>query len=237
MRWGRLGLSRRIYHDWGVFADAHDDPIPLCLRLSMSLGDKGHHESPVVALVGACSPSPKGDQPGSSGPPPGVELGPQIDWQHPLHGGITVATGAAAASYVVFKVVDPGIGTPTLVQVDDPSQVDLASRIVAFVYDLPNYGTVNVEEQEATLGTDQNLIARANAFTTTPSPDALAAQFHMVPLGPAKPFSFPSERRGLWIGCREVSSSRSRGQPLLQTRPRPLSAIMEFPSLRPIRVK
>ncbi len=139
----------------------------------------------VVASLAACGRTPRGDQPGggSAGQSDPNEGAPNIDWLHPLGGGITLSEASAASTYVSFKVVDPGLGSPTLIQVDDPSEVDSNSRMVAFVYNMPKDGVVNVEEQQAAPGMAENLVARAKAYAATPSPAPSDAQFEMVPLG------------------------------------------------------
>ena len=148
----------------------------------------------VLTVFTACARSSEGgrsgDQPvsdgGSSEHPPN-EAGPQIDWNSPLRDGITLKQASDANAYVPFKVVDPGLGTATLIQVDDPQQmVAAATRTVAFVYNRADTGVINVEEQLAGPGVAQNLVARANAYAATPSPQPSDAQFQMVPLGDAR---------------------------------------------------
>ena len=123
------------------------------------------------------APGAGGD--GATGP----NGGPPIDWSHPLKDGVSLTGPAAAANKVSFNAVDPGIGTPTLVQMDDPTQVDPSTETVAYVYSLPSIGTINVEERPAAQGMADNLVARANAFDAEPSPDPSEPQFQMVQLG------------------------------------------------------
>jgi hypothetical protein len=64
---------------------------------------------------------------------------------------------------------------PALIQVDDPAQVPVDDRTVAFVYQLPAAGTVVVEERNAHL-TLTELRRRADA------PGVPADAFQMVPV-------------------------------------------------------
>jgi hypothetical protein len=71
---------------------------------------------------------------------------------------------------------------PALIQVDDPAQVPVDDRTVAFVYQLPAAGTVVVEERNAHL-TLTELRRRADA------PGVPADAFQMVPC---------ARREGCW---------------------------------------
>ena len=157
----------------------------------------------LLAISSACAKSPGADQPagGVSAGAVASGGGPPINWNSPLQDGVTVQGAAAATTDVPFKVVDPRVGNPSLIQVDDPAQVAAASRTVAFVYNLPGDGIVNVEESTAATGMGANLVARANAYAADPTPDPAAASFQMVALGDGQALLVSQGGRGaeLWV--------------------------------------
>lgn len=135
----------------------------------------------------SCGRSTLGDHPpapqagSSTGEGTNGVVAPSIDWSAPLRDGIALNNAADLGPYVPFTVVDPRLGTPSLIQVDDPTQVPPDLRLVAFVYDnLSGYGLINIEEQQAPPGMEQNLEQRAADSAATPSPDPSAAQFHIL---------------------------------------------------------
>jgi hypothetical protein len=87
-----------------------------------------------------------------------------------------VVSVTQAARYVHFKVREPRFASrPALIQVEDPAQVPVDDRTVAFVYHLPAAGTVVVEERSAHL-TLAELRRRADA------PGVPVDAFQMVPV-------------------------------------------------------
>ncbi len=112
-----------------------------------------------LVLLAACGRSAPEDQP----PPAAKPGGPPSNWEVPLHGSRIVASAKQAARHVHFSVREPHFASrPALIQVDDPAQVPVDDRTVAFVYHLPAAGTVVVEERSAHL-TLAELRQRADA--------------------------------------------------------------------------
>ncbi len=122
----------------------------------------------LLALLAACSTAKH----------EGAEVaGPGVDWSTPLHGGRTVFTsGQGGASPAVsqasalstaqqnlpFKIRQPRFSpSPSKIQFDNPDEVQPADRLLAFVYQLPTYGTVLVEEKVSQFQLS-DLQARAN---------------------------------------------------------------------------
>src|SRR6266487_3959547 len=125
-----------------------------------------------LVLLAACGRSAPEDQP----PPAAKPGGPPSNWEVPLHGSRIVASAKQAARHVHFSVREPHFASrPALIQVDDPAQVPVDDRTVAFVYHLPAAGTVVVEERSAHL-TLAELRQRADA------PGVPADAFQMVPV-------------------------------------------------------
>src|SRR6266542_27528 len=125
-----------------------------------------------LVLLAACGRSAPEDQQ----PPAAKPGGPPSNWEVPLHGSRIVASAKQAARHVHFSVREPHFASrPALIQVDDPAQVPVDDRTVAFVYHLPAAGTVVVEERSPHL-TLAELRQRAAA------PGVPADAFQMVPV-------------------------------------------------------
>jgi hypothetical protein len=125
-----------------------------------------------LVVLAACGRGAPEDQP----PPPAEPGRPPSNWEVPLHGGRIVASATQAAHHVHFTVHMPQFASrPALIQVDDPAQVPLNERTVAFVYHLPAAGTVVVQERSAHL-TLTDLRQRADA------PGVPTDAFQMVPV-------------------------------------------------------
>jgi hypothetical protein len=130
-----------------------------------------------VVIVGAAAVLLTGcgrDVPGDQPPPAAAPGGAPINWEVPLHGGRIVASVKQAARHVHFTVHKPRFAIrPALIQVDDPAQVPVEERMVAFVYHFPASGTILVEERSAHL-TLADLQQRADA------PDVPKDAFQLV---------------------------------------------------------
>jgi hypothetical protein len=83
---------------------------------------------------------------------------------------------AEAQRYVGFPILAPKIGTPKLIQIDDPRQTAPEDETVAFIYEFPDMGIVNIEERQPGDITLQKLENRANDPTNPPG------AFVMVPI-------------------------------------------------------
>jgi hypothetical protein len=107
---------------------------------------------------------------------------PATNWSAPLTDGVSVPTIIAAQRLVSFRVISPSFGgTPSLIQVDDPNQMQVNQRSVAMVFRLPDYGTVDVRESSAAGWTIEREKQRANEPVLQPGASpAKAYPFKMV---------------------------------------------------------
>jgi hypothetical protein len=70
-----------------------------------------------------------------------------INWETPFYHGRILSSVPEAQLLVSFKIKVPNFGAqPTLIQVEDPTSVELTDRTLVFVYKLNGYGIVNVLE-------------------------------------------------------------------------------------------
>jgi hypothetical protein len=91
--------------------------------------------------------------------------GPPIDWKRPFGTSPVVSSVREAERLVTFEVRKPAFGVePSLIQVEYPNQVEPRERTLAFVYELPRYGIVVVNERLSHF-TQADLEARANEPT------------------------------------------------------------------------
>ncbi len=116
-----------------------------------------------------------------TGPSPTAVGGPEayVDWENPIHGdlvplvnGNVEAAVAAIQSEFLFPIHIPeGLGTPTAVYITRVGVVPPQDMVVAFIYETPEYGLVDVQEHLPDVAVDEYQETNRQLAAQTADPD------------------------------------------------------------------
>jgi len=131
-----------------------------------------------MADSGGTQPADLPTAPSPSSTPGLPDDGMQHNWDNPIF-GVPVASVDAAQAQVPFTVYVPkGLGSPTGVFAT-PTDVPPEGRAVAFVYDTPEFGKVDVVEHVPDVPPDQYDAEHENLVATNGDPQ-LHGRFDLV---------------------------------------------------------